>query len=207
MGSTVHTQAIEKIVNEKMRDPEWAHTLADYLNKMSTGFFPDWEVDVICQKWEMFPFSIYDAYAFAAIHSWISLGQIVMARVVVGETPHRDKFVEENNKILQNVGWGFEAEFWGGTQDEDGYFEIKSPILADVVDINNKRIIKKISGRFPLEVGYQSSAKSMIYLNGGYGGFARWPYGYDEIWIIKRIGQKSLYCPYNKRQIYQMRLI
>jgi hypothetical protein len=202
--TTTIERALENIVNEKMTDPNWVQLIANYLKKMKEGFYPQWEIDVFCQNF--FPsFSIYDAYAFAYLHTWLSLGQIVVARVVVDGPPRSDILIDENNKILENVGWGFKAIFWGGTQDEDGYFEVQTPIIADITTIDNKRIEKEISGHFPLEVGYQSAGKSMIYLNSPLERLARWPYGYDEIYLMKRIsGRENLSLPYYGRSPRQL---
>src|SRR3990170_4412834 len=99
--STIVEQALERVVNEKMADPEWVSTIADYLAKLQRGFFDDSYCQIICQKWEGRPdYSIYDAYAFANVHTWLTTGEIAVAKVSICEEPCSDNLVEEMNRRL-----------------------------------------------------------------------------------------------------------
>ena len=208
MGTTID-QSLEKVVNEKLQEPLGAQVYASILKKLNDGFFDHEWVDAIFQKWERYPITIYDAYAFGNVWTWIGLGQIYMAQINIEYIPVADRQIEEMNQILQSLWYPFSGTFWGGTQDEDGIIEIAEPIeLQNQPNFTNTESRSCfISGSFPLEVGYVSAAKTMVYMN-GFGRLARWPYGSRDIWLFQR-DRNFMGClklPYERQINKQMEL-
>lgn len=185
---TFTQQAIEKSVSDLMGDPDAMATLAVYVKKMRDRFF-DWHQDAICQKFERFgEFDIYDAYPFMHVHMMMTSAEIVCATMEIGVKPKPDSDVEGNRKVLRSLKHPFTGDFWGGTQDEDGVIEVKEDIEFDMINLETReRVSGFYSGRFPLEVGYISAAKTLLYLNGPTGRLARWPYGSKNIYLFQRV--------------------
>jgi hypothetical protein len=179
MLDRVNKQRVDKL----MSDPGWMATMADYTGKLRSGYFE--HADVVFQKWERFSIDLYDVYPFIMVHCDLMLANIVCATIEIGEAPHADKHIAENNAILHKLWDPFCGEFWGGTQDEDGYIKVRRPIEFDMINREtNERFAEKFSGRFCLEVGYISAAKTLFYLM-TQGRIARWPYGSKEIYLLQ----------------------
>ncbi len=187
MPRTMLAQIAEDLANEKLTDPQQCLITMEYLKRLRARYY-DYQ-DVIVQKWDRDNLSIYDAFAFANLHAQICYGRIVAAWVNVGHIPTSNKKAGLLNEVLGNLTYPFSAEFWGGTQDEDGILEIAEPIDLDIIRADTgERIIKSFSGSFPLEVGYMDAAKAMHYLNEPTEGrLARWPYRYDKICLLARV--------------------
>jgi len=185
---TILENTIKKQVDNLMEDTDWMIVLSEYVRKMRSGYFHD--VDVICQKWERLgKFDLYDAYSFSTVWGWMCNAEVVVARIFIGDMPNKDHHIKENNKILKKLGYPFSGEFWGGNQDEDGYIYIDSSIEFDMRNLETREmVVLNCEGHFPLEVGYISSAKTEFYLKTK-GRLARWPYGYDEIWLMQKVGE------------------
>jgi hypothetical protein len=113
-------------------------------------------------------------------------GEFYLFSIRVGEEPYRDSATEENNKILEYAmrkPFGdvkFSGSFRGGGHDEDGYVVVEHGI-ATAKNIMTQYPIG-VNGVFPLEVGYVSPERSLMYLNRGR--YARWPYGSKDIYVI-----------------------
>ncbi len=187
--SGIYRTALENSVNKACRNKTWCGILSDTLQKLDSGFFDKKFVDIIFQKTEMESLSIYDAYAFIHVWKWIGNAEIVMASIELGEFPKKDKYIDENNKSLQLLDGKFAGVFYGGTQDEDGYVEVKTPIILNMKNLTTgKWVEKKVKGYFPLEVGFTSPEKTMINLSeSGSGRLARWCYESDKIYLMQRI--------------------
>ena len=72
--------------------------------------------------------------------------------------------------------------------DEDGYIFVAGDIDFSIVAIRgdtNQSLA--VGGLFPLEVGYTSSIKTMMYLCPTMGRLARWPYGSSSIYLLYRV--------------------
>lgn len=183
---TLLENASKKKVDELMVDPEWMVTLSDYLKKLRSGYYS--HANIIMQKWERETIDLYDAYPFAMTHINMMTAKVVCATIEIGESPYQDAAIKENNEILKRLWHPFEGVFWGGTQDEDGYIEVKEPIKFDMLNQQSQeRTTREYSGSFPLEVGYISATKTMYYLNSGYGRLARWPYESECIYLLQNV--------------------
>jgi hypothetical protein len=190
--STIIEQRNKDRVDELMENPEWMSVLADCIKRMRSGFYKEEHIDLICQKWERFKnFDIYDAYPFIQVHIALCSAEILCARLYVGGGPAPDKDVERNNQLLHSaLGHPFSGEFWGGTQGEDGYIEVHEPVEFDMKNLQTGELVtRRFSGRFPLEAGYISAAKTQHYLLGPQARLARWPYGSPEIWLLTHIDE------------------
>lgn len=185
------TQSIIHTVDEVMNDPQSCKIVVDYLKRLQTRYYGFYQ-DVIVQKWAGQSLTIYDAFAFAKVHAMICRGEIVAAWVEVGKKPVSDKRGNQINEILKNLCYPFSATFFGGTQGEDGTFNIAEPINLDIVRADTgEHVIKKFSGDFPLEVGYMDAANALYYLGTPCedGRLARWPYRHDKICLLARVNQ------------------
>jgi hypothetical protein len=179
-------QAIKKSVSGVMGNPETMATIAVYVQKLRDGFFK--HRDIVFQKFERFgEFDIYDAYPFMQVHALLTCADVVCATLVIGKEAAHDKNIKANNEALHTLVYPFSGKFWGGTQDEDGYIDVKEDIEFDMINKETgERVTGMYSGRFPLEVGYLSAAKTLFYLNGPVGRIARWAYGSENIYLFQR---------------------
>ena len=187
---STHKQATKKIVDDLLEnDAEWRDCLYDYLRKLKSGYFHKETVDSLLQKFERFPYDIYDAYCYAKLHHLLLTEKIASALVYKGATPRGDKEIEYHNFILaKREDSHFFGEFWGGLADDDGYFswdvplnfEVKKGSLTDD-KIERKSVIIE-PRRLPLEVGYTAGSTTILHLFSS-GGVARWPYGSEDIFL------------------------
>lgn len=205
MSQTMAQQAIETTVHEHMEDPEWASIIAGTLAKMRKGFWSQAYIDVVLQKYARFGrYDIYDAYAFAVSHTYINTGEWVRIEVSVGSEPVADRKHDEMNRILQDgLPSIFSAEFWGGTQDEDGSFSWKEPVLAERIIINDD-VVSRFYGyvppmSVPLEVGYTSGAKTLTQMGLGIG-LARWAYNSTTITVLLKDNPQWTWHPVDNFQ-------
>ncbi len=84
------------------------------------------------------------------------------------------------NQRLRRIVAPFQAEFWGGTQDEDGVVRATEQITLAADD---GVLVFEPNATFPLEVGTTSGAKTLVQLR-MFGRLARWPYGCDAIYLL-----------------------
>jgi hypothetical protein len=194
MSATIIEQANKKYCNEQMKNDDFMLTMSKTVRNLSCNLFDQWYVDMIFQKWERFgSIDIYDAYPFACMHTLLNTGIIFLARIGIGVSPSADKCIEQNQKKLDTLWHPFSGEFWGGTQDEDGYIEVKENIsfTSVSIDLETGEKFEKhdfFTGKFPLEVGYISAAKTKMYfpVRGGCNRLARWAYGSDDIILMAK---------------------
>lgn len=170
---------LERKVNRLMRQEGWPTHLGDILQKIKSGFFERPYVDMLFQKWARYrEVNIYDAYAFTQFHSLLNTGRVVRITLQVGECPHRDKRITENNNALSYLPSPFVGEFWGGTQGADGNIEWNEPIVGEIMSWQEETLhrtyLEVKPGFVPLEVGITSAAKTLVQLQTS--GIARWPY-------------------------------
>ncbi len=192
---TVWEDALESAVNDQMTNPEFCTTYCKVLLEMRTGKFDKREMECVSQKF-ISKYDIYDAYAFAQIHSMIWSGELVIVEVELGTGPYSDKSIEYNNGVMKKLMKPFSGYFVGGTKDQDGSVKWSEPVFGtefflDDDDNEHRRLVSIPPGSVPLEVGYTSAARTFGHLNLERG-IARWPYGYDEMLIMVRVKGKSL---------------
>lgn len=183
-------QQLVKIVNKKIVDANWCITLSDVLGKLTNGYYEKWYVNMIFQNHERYPLSIYDAYAFSLIHCDICSGKIVLSKIGLGEIPMKDKCIDINNALLDRLWYPFYGKFWGGTQDSDGYIDVKEEIEMNSITPDYGKITSMADGMFPLEVGYTNAGKTMTYLRSNFGRLARWPYDSTDIILMANVSDR-----------------
>jgi len=182
----MYERVINEATTEKMKNTKWAQTICAYLTRLNEYEYPPSYIDVIFQKWGgQGPPNIYDAYCFAQIHYMIRTGELGVFQVPVGAIPVRDSRVKRQNTLLAKLPYPFKAEFWGGTQDEDGYLEWKKPVNCIINDGQDSLgfVIARPQA-VELEVGYQPAYKTFFQLHPTHQGLARWPYGHENITVL-----------------------
>jgi hypothetical protein len=209
--TTIYDDALKIAWEEKSKDPEYAKAIFDVYTRMLSGSFNQKFLDMVFQKYRE-NYDIYDAYAFAQIGAGIFDGSIVTAEIDIGQSPHEDKAIEDNNRIISSVqnigtlkdtktgyqrtvGKVFQAEFWGGLESSDGYVKWAEPIyMLQQVDGTTTKSIEIPPGQIPLEVGYTSAARTMNHL-GIERGLARWPYDSNIVTLLVVINEDYLMRP------------
>jgi hypothetical protein len=177
-------------------EPELATTIAQVLRKLNAKKpYEPALVDAIFQKWDRWPITFTDAYAFILVYADIMRGRTRIARISLGETPGNDRATEENNAKLEQLSPQFYANFQGGNDDHDGNFGWYDHIHLGGSIVKTKQLVPgpiiTVGPRLvPLEVGYQSAAKTMVMLKSG--GVARWPYHSSDIWVLYRPNMPSI---------------
>lgn len=126
--------------------------------------------------------------AIGKLHTAISMGDFAISIVDVGCGPATDKGIETNCERLASLLPSVRAEFWGGTQDEDGKVEFLLPRHCSVGQSTNEESRPKVVGIMPpqgfcLEVGYLSASKFWNNLAVGLS-MARWPYGSRYLYCV-----------------------
>lgn len=200
-------------VDDRLTDPEFARTCADYLKRLRGGFYRHGETggglaDAFLQKWDRSPLDLYDAWPFGQLWGMLQTGKLCygMARVP-GLTPVADALVEEMNRRLEFISPPFKAEFWGELADSDG------KVVSEAEDIRLGQLIRPrgepngpetavevtipAGTVFPLEVGTNSAAKALWVLN-SQGLLARWPYESEWVYLFAKrrsSGQSHRYLP------------
>lgn len=190
---TVYKQAIERIVREKINDPEWMNAINKYHIQLLSGEYPEEYVDIIFQHSWHTSISIYDAYCFAEVHTLLMTGKLVLFAIYLGKTPSSDRQGDEQNRKLSLLSEPFKGEFWGGpgTEGYDGHIEWNRPVRAVVTYKQHRERCWTIvpPGKIGLEVGSTESEKTLFYCSQG--GIARWAYGSEYIYVLsdKAIGK------------------
>ena len=102
----------------------------------------------------------------------------------IGQTPFIDKDKESFNNFFSTLVDKFKAEFFGGTNGEDGYFSLKKSIKH----FEGDGYFEKDEDS-PLECGTTSANKTHRYLfsNIESGKLARWPYDQKIIYLFKNL--------------------
>jgi hypothetical protein len=173
-------------VNKKMAQSEhWEPVLRQYATRIKSGF---WSEDYVnsCFQLGRGNVDVYAAYCFAHFHSWASIGKVLMAAIELDSEPERDSDVDGNHQALQSLPRPFQAAFWGGHDDCDGYVKWSEPIEFGQFDCTGREIVVEIPPRsVPLEVGYTRPDRSICHLLGEKG-LARWAYGSKRIYLFVR---------------------
>lgn len=204
MSKTMWNREHENWVNQRMsEDVTYARTIVGVLKKMREGFYnPQW-LEAILQKWRG-DFNLYEADAFIQVHASLLTGRMLHTVIEIGSTPSPDQLIKDNNEklsVLERTNWTLvddlnecsederltmRAEFWGGTQDEDGFFEWRGPLWlhAHVRPFGARKIQAFHNGKLPLEVGYLTPGQLLSRL-GMQRGLVRWPYSQSKLWVLK----------------------
>lgn len=172
-------------------NPAAADVICEVFLKICRGFFSAEYVALVTDRW---PDSLTfgDAYCFAKVHTMLLSGDALLTQIEAGEEPHLDKYVAENNEVLQDLPSPFSGRFWGGRADQDGIIKWREPILGSVKLASGKEKRRQIPpGSAPLEVGHTKGYTTLLHLN-GQGNVARWPYHASHITIIHRLGSKGI---------------
>lgn len=162
-----------------------------YLDRLRAGKFPKLWVDWVFQNGWSGHIDIVDAWCFSEFWTMLHTRQLRVFFVTVGTTPANDNEVEANQERLRAVQPPFRAEFYYSRSDEDGHIEWSEPVGAKeflVPDVTRPEMDKfdaiVEAGSAPLEVGLQGSAKTIQNLKAN-GVLARWPYGLDQIVVVR----------------------
>lgn len=140
--------------------------------------------DVYCQVWRADSVCFEAEVAAALAWQDILAGRLVYRFIEVREPPQPDKEIEANREILKDMVSVYNeagvydlkgADFWGGTQDEDGYVEFNSPFidgfegfsLDELGGVQDRVVVEGLKGSlmFPLEVGYCESHQMVKHLS------------------------------------------
>jgi hypothetical protein len=118
-------------------------------------------------------------------------GVLKMQFIEVGAKPGRDADREGNRAKLANLPHGFKATIYDGlSHDGDGWLDI--PVAADVVIRDQGSVIATAGDPrlrwdgAPLEIGYTCASRTWLHLV-EHGIVARWPYGYDRIYVVTTV--------------------
>ena len=205
---SIHEDVLkEKVDRLTTDDPNWRLLLTDVIRRFEDGFYPQAYVDAILQNWWRSSYDIYDAYAFAQVHTQILTGKVAIILVNVGATPRGDKEVDYHNAILaDSPSYMFFGTFYGGLADQDGSFTWKSNVKFNVQrydgatkKMRKPRPVSVAPRTVPLEVGYTKGSRTMLHL-GEEHGLARWPYGSESITVFVTIDPFILKLPYSPRR-------
>ena len=138
--------------------------------------------DVIFQR-ENGGATIVDKFISARFLAALENGSIVISGIDAGSQPQPDTFINENNAALANLPDGITAEFRprcnAGWLDCDGRISWDRAIGG--THSSGDRLLKPAT--VALEVGYTSSAKMLVVLEGRQA-MARWPYNDTMITVI-----------------------
>lgn len=184
--TTLYGKVTQEIVEELIKeDAEWLPFLYDVREKVKSGFYSPDVVNALGQYF--YSPELEEYYSFIQLWHHMFAGDLIAARVGVKKGPLKDKFMEANAAVLDAVTWvDWEAAVWGGTQDEDGFINLKSPLVFMSFNLPQMSYVHDENDivSFPLEIGYQTWSKSVHYLR-TVGRLARWPYGSEEVWLFK----------------------
>lgn len=193
MSTIFRQEAIAAFKDRVKQEPEYLTVINDIHHRLISGFYDEWYVDIVFQKWEGYHDGmpdLIDAACFADVHAMIHSGLVGITKIDVGQIPRGDSDITKNNMILRDLPSPFVGEFWGGSTDEDGKIISSEDIWADFVRHTEKKdyniAIKIKRGIWPLEVGTQSAEKTYMSLC-SCAGIARWPYGSTSIYLLSAI--------------------
>lgn len=193
IGGSTHAYALQDALDTLIHeDSAWLPILQDIQKRMNDRFYGPTLLDFAVQKWAGFrggKFDLYDAFAFSKIHSLLCEGKVAHCQIHVGSGPGKDKDIEGNNRLLQNLPEPFTACFQpqaGSGDNDDGYVEwesavemVKMVLNADGTETASSVIVPV--QRVPLEVGTTAASRTIHHLNQN-GALARWPYGHE--WLL-----------------------
>ncbi|MBM4141917.1 MAG: hypothetical protein FJ242_10660 [Nitrospira sp.] len=96
-------------------------------------------IDIYCQAFQKDQVYFEDLIQTAIAWQHILHGQLIYRFIEVREKPYPNKEIKKNKRILVDMVehyrmrnmYGLEsADFWGGTQDADGYIKFSEPFIT-----------------------------------------------------------------------------
>lgn len=157
-------------------------------------------IDIYCQTFREDLVCFEDIVLTAIAWQHILLGQLIYRVIEVHEPPYGDNEIEKNGVILADMVEHYKtrniydivaADFWGGTQDADGFIEFSEPLIRNyrgiplpIKDTSDTLVhqhsIDGLCTHFPLEIGYCMPDQIEMHL-AKTKCVARFPYGYRFI--------------------------
>jgi len=185
-GVTAARRGAEDAYIEALKkEPKLGPVVCDYYLKLRSGFFG--RSYILGQYASQRPLDMIDAYVFSLLHTWWMENKIVWCQIYAGAEPNRDSDIEGNQAILDGLGEGFHAEFWGQLCDSDGTLWWDGALTLDNVSSYAGRrecsVFVKHKNQIPLEVGTTTFDRTLWHL-GQQQFVARWPYGDDWISVL-----------------------
>ena len=190
MSGTTAQQEFMKVFHKEIKKPGIAEAVVEFVDKLSSGFF-DSEYRAAVFQHHNSRVDLYDAYGFLVIHTLLCTGRFGIAKIPLGLAPRSDKSVTANRKLLSSLKPPFSATFYGeGGYGADGNLSWDKDIQMSYKTIGSGETVVKNEITCPpmeteFEVWLQRVEKTMLQLFQG-GSLARWPYGYENIWLFVR---------------------
>jgi hypothetical protein len=163
------------------------------------NFYSSEVVDASFQKWERDrQITLIDAFGFAQVWAHLHLGDIAYCSVPLPSGPNRDREIEFNQSVLDQLPDGFRATYSperGRGADDDGTFTIEKGIglwrtFREEERYRDEEFFFKEDHTIALEVGTTSVSKTLYHLRCRRG-VARWPYGYSKIIVLSGINTNA----------------
>ncbi len=182
-GRTVYEQWCQAQLTRNPQAWAWA---VHYLERLHVG---EWTADELAwfgqSPWPSL--TLVDALAFGLCDRHLNAGHLALFDISGLQPPGRDRDVADNNDKLAALSGPFNAEFWGGTYENDGYLRWSAELQAGVASHDGRRLMPVSSRQVPLEVGTTSFVRTLCHLYQERG-LARWPYGVGELRVIVWVG-------------------
>ncbi len=187
--TSFHAQAIEKILDERIKDPAWAVLLVEVHRKLRHHEYgPPLLVDAIFQN-HTESVGIEDALAFTLVWSSVMAGELCLCEIEVGHEPHEDRARDLNREVLSRLPIPFAADVSDqNCADSDGGLSWGAPIRTD-------RQLRTEQGHaqsetwmappsaVPLEIGSTKASRTALHVRESRA-LARWPYGHKSIMLF-----------------------
>lgn len=206
--TTGHAFAVSEAFETALAaEPSLSALCVDVVRKMRAGFWSQWYVDFVVQRWYGSELTLEDAWVFLKLHTAITVGEIATARIRVGEPPVEDYQLEINRAALQHLPKPFAATVTcarGRGADDDGQLSWGEAISLQKLEHDARlceqqhgavstdlccarRMFCAPSDSVPLEIGTTASSKTFTHLLFSRG-VARWAYNDDHITLAYRTG-------------------
>lgn len=165
----------EVSVNEHLCEPDTLALYADLRRRMTANEFAP-ILDVVTQRWRGV-YDLYDAYAFGQIYAGLRAGELVLSPIFLGAVPSDDAQLKKNTAKLTKLPPPFKAILRNGSGDDDGDLSWTEAIFVGTDELAPQKV--------PLEIGYTRPLTTLWHLHHEHG-LARWPYGHDHVWLLRK---------------------
>lgn len=147
----------------------------------------------------------HEAFGFAILWASLLRGDVAYNILTLPARCGYDRDSERNNAVLKSAQFKPEreysayplrwnAQFSGGTGDNDGFFETLSPFLMNrhIVSAGSCEVqtVSVQPRKYPLEVGSTHVATTVMHVLSEYG-LARWPYGVDSLYLFHKLHERE----------------
>jgi hypothetical protein len=188
---TLHERYVKETVDQHcLENPDLAALIFNRLAWIKEGQYTQIHLDIVTQK-TCQDYSIYDAYCLVRIEALMMERKFAHREIKVAGNPRPDREDEENNRLLTNMPGSFEARFYGGPRDDDGFLKWGREEAFFRVYEEGKDVVVLRPSVVPLEVGTTKSSRTLFHLMFDRG-IARWPYGSSSIHIFKVIEDEDV---------------